>query len=193
MSKKELTPEQEQLHSELRLLVKRANQRLVRLERNFGVDSWASKKLKARLSTEKLGAFTFNNRIRLNKSMSTTQLRAVKKATEQFLNSKTSTVKGIKNIKHNTVKKLKNTIESDYDVEFEDEEIESLYNILEDDDYSDIIDFIPPSDIWAIIAEAKAQNYTVDTFINKVKHYIDYGNDTGIKNNLISLYNKYVK
>ena len=121
MSKKELTPEQEQLHKELKVLVKRANQRLVRLERNFGVDSWASKKLKARLSTERLKAFSNNNRIRLNKSMSTTQLRAVKKATEQFLNSKTSTVAGIKSIKKNTVKKLKENYESDFDIKFEDE------------------------------------------------------------------------
>ena len=193
MSKKQLTPEQQQLHNELKLLVKRANQRLVRLEREFGVDSWATKKLKSRLSTEKLRAFSVNNRILLNKSMSITQLRAVKKATEQFLNSKTSTIKGIKSIKKETIKSLKETFENENEVILEDDEIESLYSILEDNDYNSISSFLPPSDIWVIINEARTEHYNQDTFLNKVEKYIDFGNDITVRNNLISLYNKYVK
>lgn len=47
------------LYNELRKLVKRANQRLVRLERFTGYkDSWASKILHNKLDSEKLNAWT---------------------------------------------------------------------------------------------------------------------------------------
>ena len=49
MAKKEMTEEQVELFRELTKLSKRANQRLVRLERVFGKDTWASRKLKNRL------------------------------------------------------------------------------------------------------------------------------------------------
>lgn len=48
-----------ELYNELRKLVKRANQRLVRLERFTGRrNSWASKILRNKLDTEKLNAWT---------------------------------------------------------------------------------------------------------------------------------------
>lgn len=53
-----LNEKQQLLYNELKKLSKRANQRIVRLERNFGKDTWATKKLKEKLSIEKLGAWT---------------------------------------------------------------------------------------------------------------------------------------
>lgn len=81
-----------ELYNEIRKLIKRANQRLVRLERFTGrQNSWASKILRNKLDSEKLNAWTVKGRIRINKNMSKTQLHAIKRATENFLNSKTST------------------------------------------------------------------------------------------------------
>ena len=81
-----------ELYNELRKLVKKANQRLVRLERFTGrQNSWASKILRNKLDTVKLNAWTVKNRIRINKNMSIKQLKAIKRATENFINSKTST------------------------------------------------------------------------------------------------------
>lgn len=53
-----LNEKQQLLYNELKKLSKRANQRIVRLERTFGKDTWATKKLKEKLSIEKLGAWT---------------------------------------------------------------------------------------------------------------------------------------
>lgn len=81
-----------ELYNELKKLVKKANQRLVRLERFTGrQNAWASKILRNKLDTAKLNAWTVKNRIRINKNMSITQLKGIKRATENFLNSKTST------------------------------------------------------------------------------------------------------
>lgn len=55
---KELTKEEQQLYSELKVLAKRANQRIVRLERRFGKDTWATRELKERLAVEPLNAWT---------------------------------------------------------------------------------------------------------------------------------------
>ena len=192
--KKNLTEEHERLYNEVKTLSKRANQRLVRLERSFGVDTWAAKKLSSRLASEKLQAFTNAGRVKYNKSMSITELKAVKKATEQFLNSETSKVSSIKKIKKRTVKTLKKSLNDDYDdIDLTDEEAEELYNILDDDEYSSISEFIPPSDIWSIIAESKAQNTSENDFISKIKKTIDFGNDIDVKNTLTNIYNKYVK
>ena len=60
--KKELTREEQVLFSELKKLSKRANQRIVRLEREFGKDTWATKYLKEKLATEPLQAWTVSGR-----------------------------------------------------------------------------------------------------------------------------------
>lgn len=53
-----LTKEQQELYAELKKLSKRANQRIVRLERQFGKDSWGTKYLKEKLESEKVQAWT---------------------------------------------------------------------------------------------------------------------------------------
>lgn len=57
--KVEMTPEQASLFSEMKKLSKRANQRIVRLERETGLqDSFAIKQLKDYLSSEKVNTWT---------------------------------------------------------------------------------------------------------------------------------------
>ncbi len=59
MAKKiELTKEEQEVYNNLRKLAKRANQRLVRLEREFGKDRWGAKELKSKLDVEPLQTWT---------------------------------------------------------------------------------------------------------------------------------------
>ena len=48
----------EELLNKLRLDIKRANQRLVRLERQFGKGTWGAGRLESKLDTERLQAWT---------------------------------------------------------------------------------------------------------------------------------------
>ena len=140
--KKELTREEQELFSELKKLSKRANQRIVRLEREFGKDTWATKYLKEKLATEPLQAWTVSGRVKLNKSMTVTQMKATIKATKEFLNSSISTKRGIKKAKQKAIKTLKTRFSTDVsDISYEEAEV--LVNFFEDKEVNGITNFIP--------------------------------------------------
>lgn len=141
-SKKELTREEQELYNELKKLSKRANQRIVRLERSFGKDTWGTKYLKTKLATEPLQAWTRSGRVRVNKSMTVTQMKATIKATREFLNSSISTRRGIKKAKQKAISTLKIRFSSDVsDITYE--EAEALTNFFDDKEVNGIINFIP--------------------------------------------------
>lgn len=188
----ELNSEQQQLFNELKKLSKRANQRIVRLEREFGKDTWATKKLRDKLAIEPLQAWSKTGRVKVNKSMTTTQMKATIKATQQFLNSKTSTKRGIKQVKKTTIKQLAKSLGTD-DEDLTNEEAEALYDMLSDDYVTDILKYIPASDFWALIEDAKEAGDSQESFISRISDYIEFGNDVDMRNKLIMIYEKYVK
>lgn len=188
----ELNSDQQQLFNELKKLSKRANQRIVRLEREFGKDTWATKKLRDKLAAEPLQAWTKTGRVKVNKSMTTTQMKATIKATQQFLNSKTSTKRGIKQVKKTTIKQLAKSLGTD-DEDLTNEEAEALYDMLSDDYVTDILKYIPASNFWALIEDAKEAVDSQESFISRISDYIEFGNDVDMRNKLIMIYEKYVK
>lgn len=190
-----IQPKNPELYEEVRKLVKRANQRLVRLERNFGVNTWGSKILRKELDIEVVNAWTSSNRIRFNKKMTETQLIAIKKATQNFLSSKNSTVKGVKSIKQKQIKNLRISL-SRPDLTVTTEEAETLYEFFGEDYASDITSKMPHSDdILAIMVEARevASYRRRKYFMEQIEQYIEIGNDVDMKRKLGKLYRKYVK
>ena len=181
-----MTPQEKKLYDELKSEVKKANQRLVRLEREFGKESWASKKLRNKLDSELIGAWSDSSRIKLNKSMNLTQLRAVAKATRQFLNSKTSTVSGVKK----QIKAIKKGFQKSLDLT--DEEAEAIYEAFDEDLLQWIYRYIEPSEFWALVQEAKEMNYSENQWLKLIEDYIYIGNDDDIKEKLILIYERYV-
>lgn len=140
--KKELTPEEQELFNELKKLSKRANQRIVRLERAFGKDTWATKYLREKLVAEPLQAWTLKGRVKVNKSMTVTQMKATIKATNQFLNSGMSIRRGIKKAKKKAIQTLKTRFSTDVsDITFE--EAEALTDFFDDKEVNEITNFIP--------------------------------------------------
>lgn len=141
-SKKELTREERELFNELKKLSKRANQRIVRLEREFGKDTWATKYLKEKLATEPLQAWTISGRVKANKSMTVTQMKATIKATKEFLKSSISTKRGVKKAKQKAIKTLKTRFSTDVsDISYEEAEV--LTSFFEDKEVNDVTNFIP--------------------------------------------------
>lgn len=95
--KREMTPYEASLFVEMKKLSKRANQRIVRLERETGLqESFATKQLADYLSTDKLNAWTEKGRVTAKTSLSAKQMKDVIKATKKFLNQETSRVAGVK-------------------------------------------------------------------------------------------------
>lgn len=188
----EMTPEQTRLFNELKKLSKRANQRLVRLERAFGKDTWAAKRLRNKLDIESLQSWTKTGRVKVNKSMTITQMKATIKATQQFLNSKTSRVKGVKEVRKTTISQIAKSLGTEEE-ELTDEEAETLYDLLSEDYVTDLIKYIPPSELWAVIEDARESHDTEQQFIDRISDYIYFGNDKDMIKKLKIIYEKYVK
>lgn len=141
-SKKEPTQEEQELFNELKKLSKRANQRIVRLERNFGKDTLVTRYLREKLATELLQAWTRSGRVRVNKSMSVEQMRGTIKATKEFLNNQLSTRRGIKKSKAKAIQTLKTRFSNEVS-DLTDEEAEALTYFFEDKEVNAITNYIP--------------------------------------------------
>ncbi len=189
--RKELTREEQKLFNELKKLSKRANQRIVRLEREFGKNTWATKYLKEKLEAEPLQAWTLKGRVKVNKSMTISQMENTIKATKQFLNSSISTKRGIQKAKAKAIR----TLQVQYGSETEDiteEEAEALYNFFEDREVNRITNFIPGSTVIANIEFARENKYNYEDFASSLKSYQLYNKGNNIDDILRKIYVKYI-
>lgn len=176
-----------ELLNEVKKEVSKANQRLARLEKQFGKDTWASKKLLSKLDNETLGAWSSASRIKIPKDVTPDDLERIKKATEEFLRAKTSTVRGVKN----QIKSIKSGFKKTYDIS--DEEAEAMYQAFNEDLIQWIIRYIEPSEFWQIIQEAKENHLSEDSFEKLIDDYIMIGNDDDIREKLEQIYERYVE
>ena len=124
--------------------------------------------------------------------MTNTQLRAIEKAMNQFLVSKTSTKKGIGEVKKSTLDSLKLTLSKTQ--EMTDEEVEQAYEMLGDSDfdYFNKADRIGASALWVLIDDAIESNMNESTFVDILSRYMDFSNDLDAKERASRLYQKYV-
>lgn len=215
-SNKSITKKQE-LYKEVRKQVNETNKRLEKLSRGYDVNravrnpktgrfervskevkrvsydtgTWASKKLINRLETSTLNAWT-KGRVKIREDMTITQLRAVQKATSQFMASKTSTLKGIQSVKESTKQSLKATL-SDEDLrELSDNEVETMYSMLSDTDFTFLSDKVGASTAWSLIEDAKENNDTENGWINRLNRYAFEINDVDMRSKALAIYNKYI-
>ena len=147
--------------------------------------SWASKKL-----TDKISKFynASTNRISVN-GANMTDIRAINKATSNFLNSLTSTIEGIVDVENTSKQGLESLLG---DVEgIDNDDIDTFYSFYSDRDYQDVTQFIDPSELNVLMAYYKGKNTPTNTFIEKIKSYNEsvYA-DEDLKKGLIRLYNK---
>lgn len=193
-NKIELTREEQQLFNELKKLSKRANQRIVRLERAFGKNTLTVRQLQEKLAAEPLQAWTISGRVRVTKSMTPTQYMAAIRATEQFLSNKLTTKRGIKKAKIKAIKTLQARYGSAIEGgELSYAEVETLANFFEDKEVNAITNYIKGSDVIAIIEEARASNWDYETFLDTMNSYIIYNKGRGNVEQIIrKIYVKYV-
>lgn len=147
MAKKKSDKEIE-LMLEMRQLAREANKRLQKVESQFGKDTWASRNLRQRLEAEKVQAFTKSGRVSMSGNMSIPKMRATINATKQFLNSKTSTVEGIKE----TREVVKNAMSTSADISYSTADI--IQRIWEDKAITKLPKYIKGSDFINFIGTA---------------------------------------
>lgn len=138
-----------------------------KLKVNFGKDTWASRNLRQRLEAEKVQAFTKSGRVSMSGNMSVPQMRATINATKQFLNSKTSTVEGIKE----TREAVRNAMSTSADISYSVAEI--IQRIWEDKAITKIPKYIKGSDFINFIGTAVDRDREVQQQIYQYKDETD--------------------
>ena len=177
------------LERETRKLVSKANARLSSLQRRYKSGTWASKRLANRLSQNKVDMWK-NGKIKVGKNPSKAQLIGLNKAINQFLRSKTSTKKGIEEVKRKQIEsiRLRRSVE---DEEFTEEDAEDFYDMFGNNDFAYYADKIGASKLQEIIYDAIKANDLEDSFLDRLELYIEL-NNLDIREKAIRLYNKYV-
>lgn len=160
-------------YDSLKKKVLRANKAIERIEKKYGEDSWGVNRLYNKLDNETFKGITKSGRIRLNKNMSDVQLKAIEKATNNFLdNKKTSTLKGIKATIKEVKTGLKGTL-GDNEHQLTDREINKLYDLVADKDKRVTTEQIGASTIWTTLTEAKEKYEAGDTNFENIDTYYD--------------------
>lgn len=133
-----MTSEESALFQEVNKLVKRANQRLLRMERATGEKgSYSAKELYDRLSSDTLNAVTSGGRISMKKSYNVQQLRAIKTATEKYLNGISTVPKA---------KSYAKEVSEKSGIPLDLKGASTIFQLKEN--YEWIYDYFPGSDFW---------------------------------------------
>ena len=190
--------------------VRKANQRIARIQKRYGDNAWAVNNLYGKLDTKMIHAISpYSGEISIKKNMSNAQLNAVRRATKEFLASETSTIRGIENVKKKVKEGLQKVFNDDK-LDVSDQEINSLYRIVEDKDLRTTAELIGASTLWRLVIDARNKNmnkkewndqlkkYNINELINKnwdevMEDYLDKGNDLDIKFDVKSALDKIYK
>lgn len=161
-----MTSEESALFQEVNKLVKRANQRLLRMERATGEKgSYSAKELYDRLSSDTLNAVTSGGRISMKKSYNVQQLRAIKTATEKYLNGISTVPKA---------KKYTKEVSEKSGVPLDLKRASSIFQLR--DNYEWIYEYYKGSDFWAeygnpVIKKEMNQPTFLDSIFKDIKQY----------------------
>ena len=174
--------------------IREVNSLLNSLERHHKTRTWATKKLINRLNNNVIDIWQDSKgRLKIQKKVSQTKLIAIRKALTQFINSKTSTNKGIKSVKDKTIQTIIESKTSIKDEEKVDEkDAEFYYSMLGNSDFDYFSDKIQASTLWVEIEDSIANNDTEEDWINKLENYGTI-NDEDARNRAIRLYQKYIE
>lgn len=179
-------------YQEVRKQSIKVNKKLKSLERRVKSGTWATRKLKNRLSIKKLKAWSGTGRVKVKSDLSITDLKMIEKALKQFLASKTSSKRGIMEARERVKESIKTTLnEEGYDLT--DDEADTFYSMLEDDDFNYFADKVGASTMWAIMDDVIEYNESDSKFANRIERYVATINDLDTLEKVKSLYDKYVR
>ena len=173
--------------------VANANKRIRNIEKQYGEESWAISQLYTKIRDNQLvNGINKKGLIRVNKNMSNIQLKAIEKATNEFMASKTSKLTGIKS----TIKDVKKSLQATYgDMgnRLTNKEINTLYDLVEDKNKRIMTEQIGASDLWATLVQAKEQGLSENQFEDLINRRSNADlNDLDAKKFLEDIYNSYV-
>lgn len=168
-------------------LTKQVNQRILRLERETGGETYEIMKLRTYLDTDYTNAWTKKGRVTYSKiKMDPLKLDAINKQMQKFIDSPSSTVRGIRN-------ELKQYREETGKPDFS---YEDLYDYKRT--YDDLLEWIKrymeESEFWQITHKAHDLGWGEDMYFKAIIQQADASitNDEDARERIQRLYYKYV-
>lgn len=189
---KKMTSRQKELYNQNLKLVNEVNRRIKALQKQGFEKTWASGKLDTRLDTKVLKSIDKKGKVKIRKDLSATQMLAVNKALNLFLESQTSTAKGIKKREENIIKGIRRSLTTGKK-EVSSEDARFYYKMFEDSDFNFLTsgDSVKPSDLWALIDDSIVANDSIDSWLEKVSSFTN-SEDQDVRQSAINIYNKYI-
>ena len=189
---KKMNERQRQLYRENLALVSEVNRRMKGLKNEGYSGTWASKKLLKRIDTEVLKSWQ-KGKAKARKDLTATQMMAVNKAMRQFLASKTSKARGIRETKQKTIESLRRTLSREEDGELIDfDDAEFFYDMFGENDFDFFAEKVGSSEMQMIIKDAIDERDNIDDWIKRLGIY-RLTENLDMRERAIRLYNKYVK
>lgn len=184
MSKKvfNYTEDEKKLYNLIENNVKKANNRINKLETLGLKEAFSIKDLHDQLSTKNLNALTKTGKISLKGGYNLTQLLAIQKATENFLDG-VSTIKDIKNLKKEYEGKLGKSLDL--------QQLSSLYQ-LQGRNYEWLESVFGSKETWLDLYPS-AKEMSSESWIEHVKRRLEAENEEYIQEELESLYLYFTK
>lgn len=171
--------ERKKLERQVIKAVRETNRRLKGLGKSYKVGTWSSKKLKTRIMSNKTKGLMYKGkRIKLKPKMTKTNLTQVLKATRQFLESKTSSRRGIEQAREDVIQSLKDEFQFEKEKDITKEDAEAMYEMLSNKDFNRFNikkkgkedEFIGASGLWSEIDYANANNISKESFIERLQN-----------------------
>lgn len=198
---------------EIKYLADKTNKRISAIEKQFGrKESWAVKELYGQLGSKQGNLLTKTGFVSKDiKKLSDEQLTAELKALRNFMHNKTSTVRGIKQIRKKQLETMKETIDDNIDSsDFTYDDAETLYDVWSDSRNRWFAEKMGGSEYYQFVADFKENTQKAiesndsltkqqkeqlgkDAFIEQLDSYINVANDRTMRRRAIEFYNKYVK
>ena len=184
------------LVNEFNLNMKRVNRKLTRIRREYGNLQYSSKNLIEQITARKDLKRAYNiktGRIQIRKSLSNDDLKSLNKLMSNFLKDKTSTISGIKNRRESARLGLKQLM-GDVDREISDSDIDAFARTFQNADFRWLMRYgMDESEFVSMVQEAISNRWTEGYFLETIIDYIGIIPDLDMKDDLIDLYNKYVR
>ena len=179
----------EKLFRELVRKTGQANKRLREIRREFGSLGWAGSKLKEKTEFHLVNTWRTKG-IKVSKSLSEQQMKATLRALNDFLKSETSNVKVIKKVMKKQQTSLRQAFSTDKEITVD--ESKTMYTFFEDNDFNYVTQFIPASDLFILLMDAKENKDSENQFLNRVENYIVIGEDDDLKEALLNIYRRWI-
>lgn len=164
--------EKQKLYRKTKEQVDIVNKRLRNLERGGFQGTWASKKLYDRLTGGKLkqSKIVKRGKIKITRDLPTTKLIAISQASHQFIESKTSTSRGISETRNSVIQSLKEHY-GDVGKDISYKQAEVLYNMFDNTDFTDIARYSNASTVWTNVIDYINKEINEETLIDRLYRY----------------------